>query len=184
MRLLRRIIRQRNAGADADFEDAPADALGRRDRGLAAALEHRAEHEVVDRRPARIGLGDRVACRVRPPSPPLANACKCRLAGMAAGYRVSRRRRAARRAMRRAAARRALDEAAAEHARLALGRVVEHAGLAGRNAVLAVDQFDLDAAAAAHQPGRLRRARRAHLDEHLAPAGARAPGRACPRRSS
>ena len=41
---------------------------------------------------------------------------------------------------------RAADEAAAEHARLALGRVVEHAGLAGRHAVLAVDQFDLDAA--------------------------------------
>ena len=59
MRLRARIIGQRNAGADADFEDAPADALGRRDRRLAAALEHLAEHEIVDRRPARIGLGDR-----------------------------------------------------------------------------------------------------------------------------
>ena len=39
------------------------------------------------------------------------------------------------------------DEAAAEHARLALARVVEHAGLPGRNAVLAVDQLDLVAAA-------------------------------------
>ena len=38
-----------------------ADALGRGDRGLAAALEHRAEHEVVDRRPARVGLLDRAS---------------------------------------------------------------------------------------------------------------------------
>ena len=66
---------------------------------------------------------------------------------------------------------RALDEAAAEHARLPVGRIVEHAGLSRRDAVLAVDQFDHDAAAAAHQPGRLRRAGRAHLDEDLAPAG-------------
>src|SRR5713101_51385 len=54
-----RIIRERNAGADADVEDAPADALGRRDRGLAAGVEHRAEDEIVDRRPTRIGLRDR-----------------------------------------------------------------------------------------------------------------------------
>src|SRR5262249_6640399 len=34
--------------------------LGRRDRFPATALEHLAEHEIVDRRPARIGLGDRM----------------------------------------------------------------------------------------------------------------------------
>src|SRR3954451_155554 len=51
-----RIVGQRNAGADTDFENASADALRRRDRGAAAALEHPAEHHIVDRRPARIGL--------------------------------------------------------------------------------------------------------------------------------
>ena len=60
-----RIVRQRDAGADADLEDAAADALGRRDRGLPAALEHRAEHQIVDRRPARIGLRDRVLVEFR-----------------------------------------------------------------------------------------------------------------------
>jgi hypothetical protein len=58
--VLRRIVGQRNAGTDPDIEDAPADALGRRDRGLAAGVEHPAEHEIVDRRPARIGLRNRV----------------------------------------------------------------------------------------------------------------------------
>src|SRR5262249_25537747 len=67
---------------------------------------------------------------------------------------------------------RALDEAAAEHARLAVGRVVERAGLPGRHAVLAGDEIDLDAAGAAAQPGRLRRPGGAHLDEDLVPAGA------------
>ena len=45
-------------GADADFKDAPADALGRGDRRLTAALENRAKDEIVKRRPARIGFGD------------------------------------------------------------------------------------------------------------------------------
>ena len=36
------------------------------DRGLAAALEHGAEHEIVDRRPARIGLGDGVLVEFSP----------------------------------------------------------------------------------------------------------------------
>ena len=62
MRVRARIIRQRDAGADADVENA-----ARRRRSAAAIealrprVEHRAEHEVIDRRPARIGLGDRVA---------------------------------------------------------------------------------------------------------------------------
>ena len=37
-----------------------------------------------------------------------------------------------------------LDESAAQHPRLAVRRVIEHAGLPGRNPVLAAGQFDLD----------------------------------------
>jgi hypothetical protein len=59
-----RILRQRDAGADADFQDAAADALGRGDRRVAAAFKHRAEDEIVDRRPPRIGLGDGVGVEV------------------------------------------------------------------------------------------------------------------------
>ena len=55
-----RIVRQRYAGADPDLEDAAADAFGGGDRGLPAAFEHRAEHQIIDRRPARIGLGNRL----------------------------------------------------------------------------------------------------------------------------
>src|SRR6476469_353085 len=67
---------------------------------------------------------------------------------------------------------RALDEATAEHARLAVGRIVEHAGLAWGHSVLARNEIDLDALACSAQPRRLRRPRRADLDEHLLPAGA------------
>ena len=66
-RLVRRIFGQRNAGADADLEDAPADALRRGDRRVASALEHRPEHDVVDRRPARIGLGHRLLVELDAP---------------------------------------------------------------------------------------------------------------------
>src|SRR3954468_5407 len=66
----------------------------------------------------------------------------------------------------------ALDEATAEHARLAVGRIVEHAGLAWGHSVLARNEIDLDALACPAQPRRLRRPRRADLDEHLLPAGA------------
>ncbi len=55
-----RIIRQRDAGADADVEDGPAHALGGGDRGLAAGVEHGAEDEVVDRGPTRISGRDGV----------------------------------------------------------------------------------------------------------------------------
>ena len=65
------VIEQRNAGADPDIEDAPADALGGRDRGLAAGVEHRAEDEVIDRRPARIGLCHRVDVDFDRHGPPL-----------------------------------------------------------------------------------------------------------------
>src|SRR6478609_6056393 len=67
---------------------------------------------------------------------------------------------------------RALDEATAENARLAVGRIVEHAGLAWRHSVLARKEIDLDALACPAQPRRLRRSRGADLDEHLLPAGA------------
>src|SRR5512144_3115282 len=67
---------------------------------------------------------------------------------------------------------RALDEAAAEHARLALGGIVEHARLARRHAVLAGDEIDLDALPRPAQPGRLRGPCGADLDEDLLPAGA------------
>ena len=62
---------------------------------------------------------------------------------------------------------RALDEAAAEHARLALAGVIEHAGLAGRHAMFAIDKFHFVAGGAVAQPGRLRRPGRTHLDEHF-----------------
>src|SRR6478672_8209426 len=62
---------------------------------------------------------------------------------------------------------RTLDESATEHTRLSRGRVVEHAGLAGRHALFAGDQFDFVAAVDRTQPGRLRRARRSHAHEHL-----------------
>src|SRR5499433_675992 len=55
-----RIVRQRYAGADPHLEDASADAFGGGDRGVAATLENRAEHEIINRRPARIRLGDRL----------------------------------------------------------------------------------------------------------------------------
>ena len=54
-----RIVRQRDAGADADLEDAAADPLRGPDRRGAAQRKHRAEHHVIDRRPARIGLFDK-----------------------------------------------------------------------------------------------------------------------------
>src|SRR5262245_65025886 len=75
---------------------------------------------------------------------------------------------------------RALDEAAAEHARLAFGRIVEHAGLARRYSVFAGDEVDLDPLAAPAQPGRLRRPRGADLDEDLVPAGAQRGGARVP----
>ena len=117
-----------------------ADALGRGDRRLAAALEHRAEHEVVDRRPARVGLGDASCVELARHRARRALRAGTRQRAAATLSRAARGRRRARRRR---------DEAAAEHARLALGRVVEHAGLPGRHAVLAVDQLDLDAAGAA-----------------------------------
>jgi len=59
------IVRQRYAGADSHLEDASADAFGGGDRCMPAALENRAEHEIIDRRPARVGLGDHLLVELR-----------------------------------------------------------------------------------------------------------------------
>lgn len=53
-----RIVRERQAGADADVEDAAADPVGLGDGRLPSGVEHLAEHEIIDRRPAAIGLLD------------------------------------------------------------------------------------------------------------------------------
>src|SRR6516162_10392333 len=63
---------------------------------------------------------------------------------------------------------RAVDDPAAEHARLALGRLVEDAGLSGGNAGFTADQFDFKTIGTAVQPGSLWRARRADLDVDFA----------------
>src|ERR1700733_1335474 len=62
---------------------------------------------------------------------------------------------------------RALDESAAEHARLARGCIVEHAGLAGGYALFAGDEFDFISAINRAEPRRLRRAGRSHPHENL-----------------
>src|SRR4029453_14145358 len=62
-----------------------------------------------------------------------------------------------------------MNDAAAEHACLPVGRVVEHAGLPRRYAVLAGNEIDLDALRTTAEPGRPRRAGRAHAHEHLVP---------------
>ena len=56
---------------------------------------------------------------------------------------------------------------AAEHARLSRGRIVEHAGLAGRDALFAGNEFNLITAVDRAQPSRLRRPCRTHAHEHL-----------------
>jgi hypothetical protein len=60
-----RIVGKRYAGAYSHLEDAPADAFGGGDRGMSAALENSAEHEVIDGRPSRIRLGDGVLVEFR-----------------------------------------------------------------------------------------------------------------------
>src|SRR5262249_11473461 len=53
-----RVVRERDAGPDPDLEHAAADAFRGRNRRLPPALEHRAEHEVIHRRPTGIGFRD------------------------------------------------------------------------------------------------------------------------------
>src|SRR6185503_20004807 len=63
---------------------------------------------------------------------------------------------------------RALDESAAQHTRLPLTRIIENAGLAGRHAMLAIDQLNLATVCAVPQPGGLRRAGRPDFHEDFA----------------
>src|SRR5262249_16410882 len=58
------VIRQGNTCADTDLKDATTDPFGRCDRGGASALANRAKYEIVDRRPARISLGDGVPVEI------------------------------------------------------------------------------------------------------------------------
>src|SRR5262249_25656970 len=53
------VVGQGDAGANTNLQNATADALGRRDRSAPTLIEHRAEHQVIDWRPAPIGLGNR-----------------------------------------------------------------------------------------------------------------------------
>src|SRR6516165_11303661 len=64
---MRRIERQRDAGADTDLENAAAEFVGGLDRGVAALGEHAAEHEIVDRRPTVVSLLDHVAVEIQVP---------------------------------------------------------------------------------------------------------------------
>ena len=106
------IAGQGQAGADTDLENAAADALRRLDRSFAAALEHRAEYEIVDRGPAGIGFGDTGFIEF------------VRHRGVSAnrGHIGG--------ALHRGGGNGAVNDAAAEHARLAIGCVVKHASLA------------------------------------------------------
>ncbi len=55
---MRRVLRQGNSRTDTDFEHAPADPIGRGNGGATPLAEYAAEDEIVDRRPAVIGLLD------------------------------------------------------------------------------------------------------------------------------
>ena len=66
---------------------------------------------------------------------------------------------------------RGTDKAATQHSRLAICRVVKHAGLTRRDALLAAGKFDLETVRAAGERRRPRRAGRAHLDEDVERAG-------------
>src|SRR6185369_2876248 len=59
-----RIFGQRQPGADTDVENASADLVGLRDGRPAALVEHLAENQIVDRRPAPISLFDPLAVDV------------------------------------------------------------------------------------------------------------------------
>ena len=50
------VVVERQPGADADLEDAPADLARGARRGAPAVEEHRPAQHVVDRRPAGIGF--------------------------------------------------------------------------------------------------------------------------------
>src|SRR6185312_13868933 len=69
---------------------------------------------------------------------------------------------------------RARNKPATEHACLTFRGIVEDARLAGRNAMLPVDELDFMAMRGRHQPSGLRRPGRAHLHKHL-----HSPGSEC-----
>jgi hypothetical protein len=54
--MLAGVVGERDAGAHAHFENPPSDPVGRGDRCLTPAGEHAPEDQILDRRPARIGL--------------------------------------------------------------------------------------------------------------------------------
>src|SRR6202008_2687169 len=64
---VRPIERQRNAGADANFQHPAAELVGSLDRSITALAEDAAEHQVVNRSPAVIGLLDHLAVEVQLP---------------------------------------------------------------------------------------------------------------------
>src|SRR3974390_2707911 len=154
-----RVLGQRDAGTDADLEDAPAirsaSLLDAGNRRAPASLEHRAEHDIIDRRPQRIGARNALFVDVCPHTRNLSARC-------VSGYPRRQPRDCG-------GLDRAFDETTAEHARLPFAGVVEYAGLSWRHSLLAVDEFDLITRFAVAQPGRLWRSRRPHLDEHFAP---------------
>src|SRR5262249_47599238 len=49
------IVRQRYAGADTDLKNATPNPFSGFDRYLATAFKHRSEHQIINRRPSRIG---------------------------------------------------------------------------------------------------------------------------------
>src|SRR5205085_291227 len=64
-----RILGQRQARADTDIENPAADPVGLGYGGLTALFENLAEHEIVDRRPASIGLCDPFPVDIAPHAP-------------------------------------------------------------------------------------------------------------------
>jgi hypothetical protein len=59
------IVRQRYAGTDADLKNAASDPLGGLYRCLATPLKHRAEHQIIDRCPSRVGPCDSLFVEIR-----------------------------------------------------------------------------------------------------------------------
>src|SRR5262249_22619369 len=82
------IKRQRDSGADADFEDASADPFGRGHGGVPTALEHSAEDQIVNRRPARIGFGDSKIVEIGARANVHASSLPCRDRNRARGFAV------------------------------------------------------------------------------------------------
>jgi len=64
---VRRILRQGNAGSYADLEHTATNLVGGKNSRAPALAEHAAEHEVVDRRPAVVGLLDHFAVEIQLP---------------------------------------------------------------------------------------------------------------------